>query len=246
MGDDKPSIRLLRHAMTPLCDDLGKPRAFAPWKPVVNACSLCPARCCRMTVRASVADVIRFCRTLDIPWSAGFRLLLGESEAAFEVETPDGPRHLAFALHQDAHGDCANLVNRAGHYRCGAYEARPSACRLYPVAYEAGERRGGADYVLCMVPYGVTEQRERDLKVEIAASIDGWAQHRRIAEAWRAHDGPKDEGSMVRFVLSAAAQEAGMSTETLLTEATPEVRLHALMREVGVSSEASEREAPVP
>lgn len=230
----RPGLRILPSAMTPLCDEDGAPRRFAPWKPVVDACSLCPARCCRMTVRASVADVVRFCGVLDIPWQAGFRLVPGEGEGAFAVEGPDGPRRLDFALHQKDNGDCANLVEHGGYWRCAVYAARPSACRLYPVAYETEDRRGGAGYVLCMVPYGITPSREAELEADIERSLDGWDLHREVHAAWAEAEGPRDAGAMVQFVLQRAAEALGAPTTTLLTSEGPEVRLAASMRAAGL------------
>lgn len=234
-GDDPQRVRILPQAMTPFCEEDGTPRRFAPWKPVVDACSLCPARCCRMTVRCSVADVVRYCRVLDVPWQAGFRLVPGEGPQTFDVAVEGGLRPMEFALLQKEGGDCANLVDHRGYWRCGAYEARPSPCRLYPVAYDAEARRGGASYVLCMVPYGITPSREEELEAEIGRSIDGWAEHQRIADAWREEVGPKTERAMVQFVLTRAAQRFDFDADRLLATDTPDARLHVLMRHTGVT-----------
>lgn len=232
-GEDPHQIRLLPQAMTPLCDEAGAPRGFAPWKPVIDACSLCPARCCRMTVRCSVADVVRYCKVLDVPWQAGFRLVPGEGPQTFDVATADGVRAVEFALHQAPGGDCANLVEHHGYWRCGAYDARPTPCRLYPVSYDAATRKGGAG-VLCLVPYGVTPEREAALKAEIARSIEGWTEHQRIADAWRAVVGPRTEAAMAQFVLTEAAKAFGADASRLLASDSPQERLRQQMLGAGV------------
>ena len=233
-GDDPHQIRLLPTAMTPLATEAGAHRRLGPYRPHLDACALCPARCCRMTVRCSVADVVRFCHVLQLPWQAGFRLIPGNSPESIPARGADGVVDLDFALHQKSNGDCANLVEHRGYWRCGAYAARPSPCRMYPVSYDAATRRGGTPFVQCPVPWAITPEVEARLRIDIATSIEGWALHQQVRRAWVEAGADQDGAAMARFVLARAQQALGLEGPARLEEAPPEARLVTAMRGAGV------------
>ena len=93
MSNDDPQnekrpygLKIIRNAMVPLVDEQGNSRSFGPYKGVVGACNLCPARCCRYTVKVSIPDALRFCTVLGVPFFAGLRLVASDSPRAFTVK----------------------------------------------------------------------------------------------------------------------------------------------------------------
>ncbi|MCA9549470.1 MAG: YkgJ family cysteine cluster protein [Myxococcales bacterium] len=226
-------IKLLPSAMTPLATEEGALRRIGPYLPVLDACRLCPARCCRLTVRCSVADVVRFCHVLQLPWQAGFRIIPGDSPESIPVTTGEGTTNVDFALRQKSNGDCANLVEHAGYWRCGSYAARPSPCRLYPVSYDAPTRAGGTPYVQCPVPWPITPSAELRLKEDIQMSIDGWALHQSLRQAW-IDAGGGDQAAMVQFILTRARDALSLDAPDLLAQGSPDARLFAAMKDARV------------
>ena len=242
-ADDELEIKLTQHALVPLVDADGQPRQFAPFGAHPDACSVCPSRCCRGTVRASVADVVRFCTALKVPYRAAFTLvwsangtgfILDEAPAEWAIDDVDvRPIRADFALRQDANGQCAHLTDLGGHFRCSVYDARPSACRLYPISWSSKDRIGGPPMVFCPVPYAVTPTMEADVRREIAWSIRGRTLHDTLAEEWENEDvdGPRTPETMTRFVLTRAAERLGESPELLFDDRTSTERMHAAVRE---------------
>lgn len=109
---------------------------------MASPCHDCQAPCCRrVDVALSSYDLYRLVRALGVPWQL-------VAEARPQSDGPvllDPARGERFALRLRARADesCTLLVRLpSGHARCGAYEARPSTCRVYPfhVALQAGSR----------------------------------------------------------------------------------------------------------
>ena len=225
-SDNPNQIRLLRHAMVPLATEDGARRQFGPYEPIINACEVCPARCCHWTVRCSIADVVRYLGTLALPYRSGFTFIRGDSDESWPVDVApddsadaiDPTQAVDFVLHRRDDGSCANLVDHGGHLRCSVYAARPTTCRLYPVSWESKERQGGGQVIFCPVPYGVTPSRETQLRADIEWSLEGWKLHREILEEYRAasFDEPRTADHVARFAIPRAAERLGYDPAPML------------------------------
>jgi hypothetical protein len=101
-----------------------------------NPCFGCITACCReYEVELSGFDLWRLVRGLDVTWQA-------LAEVRRDFSTPGGIR--GFLLDESAHryslwlrrrrdGACITLVELPGQQmRCGAHDARPLPCRIYP------------------------------------------------------------------------------------------------------------------
>ena len=242
--DDALEIELTRTAMVPQVDEEGRPRHFAPFGAHRDPCSVCTSRCCRWTVRASVADVVLFCVALSVPYWAGFRLIRAYDPKAFRLDDPPrywtgddarpGDLRAEFVLLRNADGACAHLMDLGGHFRCGVYDARPSACRLYPVSWTSKTRKGAPPMVLCPAPFAVGPQRASDFRRDIARSIRGWEIHEAIHTEWEQADlgldGRRTEDRLAGFVLSRAADRLGVSVDGVLDGRTGQERMMEAMR----------------
>ena len=236
-------LKIVRNAMVPLVDEQGNSRSFGPYKGVVGACNLCPARCCRYTVKVSIPDALRFCTVLGVPFFAGLRLVASDSSRAFTVKYdsrvfPDineadfcGKAEIALNRRED--GGCSHLVEIGGYERCGVYSARPSTCRLYPVVWESEVAQGGPPVISCPVAYGITPDMESSFYRDAAESIENWQLHDDLLEEWEAsseNDFPRDALTFLNFVLSRAAERRGIELEGVLDAGTPFERLAQAMK----------------
>ena len=231
--------------MVPLVDEQGNPRTFSPYKGVVGACNLCPARCCRYMVKVSIPDALRFCRVLGLPFFAGLRLVASDSERAFRVDYDSrlfpefdeanygGKAEIALIQRDD--GGCSHLVGIGGYERCGVYAARPSTCRLYPVVWESDVAQGGPPVISCPVAYGMTPAMEDDFYRDAKESIENWQLHDELLREWEAESERDDESStdaltFLRFVFTKAAERLGVELKEALDLGTPFERLADAMR----------------
>jgi Fe-S-cluster containining protein len=118
-------------------------------RPPASPCDACDARCCRVyVVPLTGDDAFRLARATGVPLH---RLVAcapqHEPEAPGFLLEPDGPVHQLVLAAQAGHpiAPCAFLREEGGVGRCGAYAARPRACRRFPAVREGrsiGAREG--------------------------------------------------------------------------------------------------------
>lgn len=109
---------------------------------LTSPCDGCDARCCRVyVVPVSGDDAFRLARATGVPLH---RLVAcapqREPDGPGFLLDPDGPAHVLVLAAQAGHpmAACAFLVEEGGGGRCGAYAARPRACRRFPAVSEGG------------------------------------------------------------------------------------------------------------
>ncbi|MBK8014275.1 MAG: YkgJ family cysteine cluster protein [Deltaproteobacteria bacterium] len=248
-----PGLRLINTAYTPLLDEAGVPVSrIQPFRPVVQPCRLCPARCCRMRVVVSLWDAVRYASRLNIPLLAG--ITVGSSthqtrgfrvarDARFAElnEYWSGPAELR--LRSSEAGVCLGVVRLNGYERCGVYDARPSACRTYPLSWMTDTRQGGVELIRCPLPYGVTVSEGSQILQDIREGLDGWALHETIVEAWHGHAGdtlPSIE-AFLEFAVPRVAGPMGIDAAPLLEHRAPEARLRDAMVDARVVPDRSRR-----
>lgn len=242
----KYNLKIYRNAMTPLCTEDGTKRQFGPYNPVVDACEICPARCCRLTVKVNLPDAIEFCETLGLPFFAAFRFVAGGGERAFEVEfdgrvvadkkEDEWPGNAEIALRRKDDGSCSMLMNHNGYERCGVYSVRPSTCQLYPLTWTSDVARGGPALVMCPVPYGVTPAQEEAFFAAAECSIERWQVHDRVLDEWKAFEpeGGRTAEAFVMFAVPRAAELMDFGTAKVLKPGSPFERLQEAMIAAGV------------
>lgn len=239
------NVTILKNAMTPFANDDGTPRGKIPlpYLPVLDACNLCPSRCCRLNVKISLPDAIEYCTTLGVPFFAGLTLAPSAHEAhAFRVErdarvNPDHEGWLGTAeiqLRRRADGSCHALVELNGYERCGVYAARPSLCRLYPFSWTSDVARGSPGMILCPVPYGITEAAERQFLRDVERSIEGWELHDDVVAEWNARELAPEARTVEAFLLFAIPRTAellggAIPVDTILARGSPPQRLYEAM-----------------
>lgn len=236
------NLKILKNPYAPLANDDGTPRSPgpAPYLPVLGACNLCPARCCRLNVKVSLGDAIHYCTTLGVPFFAGLTLMPStHATYAFRVErdvrvNPDAEGWLGtveIQLRRTSDGSCRGLIAVGGYERCGVYSARPSLCRMYPMSWTSDVAKGNPGMLLCPVPYGVTEAEERAFLKVAETSIERWEAHEDVVAEWHASTPP--EGRTVEafllFAIPRTAELLGMSHEGVLARGAPHQRLQAAM-----------------
>lgn len=241
------NVKLLRSALTPLANDDGTPRARlpAPYLPVLHACDLCPARCCRLNVKVSLPDAIRYCVTLGVPFFAGLVLVPStHATHAFSVEhdprsmenVGEWPGRAEIQLRRKPDGSCHALISIGGYERCGVYAARPSLCRLYPMSWTSDVAKGSPGMILCPVPYGVTESEERRFLADIETSIENWELHDDVVEEWHRESAPADRtvDAFLAFAVPRTAELLGVDPKGVLDSGTAPERLFQEMRRSGI------------
>lgn len=237
MTDERVELR--PQPFTPTCDSEGRPTSkIAPYLPVRDPCTLCPARCCRLNVKVSLPDALHFCTTLGVPFFAGLTLVPSEDpEHAFALD-PD-PRFVGpedawpgtaeIQLRRREDGGCASLVKVGEHERCGVYSARPSFCRTYPASWRAETVEGGPATILCPVPYGIDPDAEAELRGQIQRSIRLWRLHDEVVGAWNAAEAPRTPEAFLRFAIPRVAARLEVDPGPTLAEGTRDQRLYDAM-----------------
>ena len=239
-------LRIIRNAMVPLTDEDGRARHFGPYKPVLDACNICPARCCRFTVKVSIPDAVRFCVTLGLPFFSGLHLVMGDGPRSFRVThdarifTQISAEHWGgsadIVLRRSEDGSCAHLLNIGGFERCGVYSARPSTCRLYPVVWESDEAQGGPALISCPVAYGLTPTMEQQFYEDAAQSIESWQLHDNLLKQWHERSEDQDNWdvmSFLEFVVSRAAEHMNLDASNILAPGSAYEQLAQAMRQSG-------------
>lgn len=244
MAEDDAGVVLLPQPFTPLADAEGQPRSrLVPYRPVLGACNLCPARCCRLHVKLSVLDAVHFAVTLGVPLFAGLRPVASEDpEHAFRLdrdprvvpEDAPWPGTAELELLRRPDGGCHALVQVGEHERCGVYGARPSFCRTYPVAWRATKMEGGPKVIMCPVPYGVDPDEEARITADVARSIRLWGAHDALVAEWNAGPGPFTVEAFAAFAVPRAAEVLGVSAAQVLAQGNREQRLYDAMLEAKV------------
>lgn len=250
-GEARPRfrIKILQNALAPLAHADGSSRGgIGPYKPVLDACTVCSARCCRLNVKLSLGDAIVFCNTLGVPFFAGLLIVPSEHPLhAFKIEKTEGDKRIKtdlldwtgtgeIALIRREDGACHGVVDVGGHERCGLYSARPSHCRTYPFSWTADEHRGSPGMICCPVPYGVSPAEEQRALADIQRSIELWSLHDEVVAAWNAlpDSQPRAVDAFLEFALPITAERLGMSCDGLLTREPLNRRLYAAMVRSGV------------
>lgn len=242
MSDEKVEIR--GQAFAPLADAEGAPRSrIAPYLPVLNACNLCPARCCRLNVKVCLPDAVHYCATLGVPFFAGLTMVGSEDpEHAFaldegprfaEADTP-WPGRAEIQLRRRKDGRCQSLIKVGEHDRCGVYGARPAFCRTYPVAWTAETVQGGPAAVVCPVPYGITPDHEAELVQDVQRSIRFWGLHDRIVAEWNAMSAPRSVQDFLQFAIPRTCEVLDMEAGLTLVRGDRERRLYQAMLDAKV------------
>lgn len=244
MTERKHNLKILRNAMVPHTAEDGTPLHIGPYQPVRDACEICPARCCRFTVKVSIPDALRFCSILGLPFFAGLTLAPGGGPRSFEIEhdrriNPDvemWPGTADIVLRRADDGSCGMLISVGGHDRCGAYAARPSTCRLYPVTWTSDVAEGGPPLLACPVPYALTPSLQETFFEHALDSIDRWALHDRIIAAWHEQDveGGRTTQAFLHFSMTMAAEELGVDLGRILDVGGPLERLQQAMIDSGI------------
>ncbi len=207
-----------------------------PYRPLLNPCRLCPARCCHTSIKASLPDVIRYCETLEVPIFAGFTVEQTLDERrGFKLDPdprfhdPDDgwPGWAALRLRRAPGGGCAGLIDVGGYARCGVYDARPMNCRLYPVSWEDEHGGGGPQAVLCPAPFAVTPSVEAQVEADAALARRWWAVHEAAVAQWNQSEPPdRSLERALESLLTGAAAELGRSLPpVVLALGTPGQRL---------------------
>jgi Fe-S-cluster containining protein len=231
----QPRLEVLHTAMTPRCSEDGKPKLFTPYQPHLAACELCPARCCRLQVEASLPDAVEICSTLGLPFFAALTIAPSDGAHSFPVE--GDPRFVApgdgwpgrgeIVLGRKPDGACGFLVEHQGYWRCSAYGLRPSACRLYPFGWRRGQEEGGPFALLCPVPYAVTPAVERRFVEDFERGQHRWKIHDRLIAEWSQRTGGRTAGDFLAFALPRAAEAIGVALGPALEGGSADERLAA-------------------
>lgn len=241
----KFNVQIARNAMTPRVHDDGRPLHKGPYLPVLGACNVCTARCCRLQVKISLPDAIDFCRTLGLPFFSAISIIPASGaqrsfdlleDPRIETRLSDFKGKAELALKRKDDGSCRFLMNIDGFERCGVYGLRPSTCRLYPFTWDSDVARGGPHVVLCPVPYGVTADEERRFLEDAERSIERWQIHDEVLELWKNHE--PQEGRTVdaflEFAINATAQRMGVDPLPVFDQRPSEARMIDSMMYAGV------------
>ncbi len=236
------NIKILQAAYTPLTDESGVPKSrIRPYLPVLDACSLCPSRCCRLTVKLSLPDAVHYCNTLQVPFFAGLTFTPGDHvhhafavdrDARIVPETDGWPGKAEIMLRRSEDGACQSLIRVGGYERCGVYEARPSLCRLYPAAWNSDVAKGGPEAILCPVAYGIAPAEEARLKEHIERSILFWEWHDDVVQAWNESEEPRTTEAFLEFAVPRTIEKMGLDAsvrDVVLASGHPEQRMFKRM-----------------
>ncbi len=242
MTDEKVEIR--GQGFAPLADAKGAPRSrIAPYLPVLQACNLCQARCCRLNVKVCLPDAVHYCATLGVPFFAGLTMVPSEDpEHAFQLD--EGPRFrqegkpwpgtAEIQLRRREDGGCTSLIRVGEHERCGVYGARPAFCRTYPAAWTAETMQGGPAAIVCPVPYGIDPAHEAELVQDIQRSIRFWGLHDRIVAEWNQMSTSRSVQEFLQFAIPRTCEALDMEAGLTLARGDRERRLYQAMLDAKV------------
>lgn len=173
-----------------------------------GGCATCVGQCCRRyLVPVTAADVGRIVAATALH-PAEFLALheVTGGRRGFRLD-PAGPPHLLVLDQREAPDQsCVFLMELpGGHGRCGAYAARPLACRTFPMVLRHGTAALRPD-----TPCGPTgwnlaamdlSARRRQLREQAAA----WGVHARVVAEWNAMvdagGAPRSPAQLFRFLL---------------------------------------------
>lgn len=244
--DEPPALRVLHTPWAPVTDAEGRSASkIQPYPPMVSPCKVCPARCCHTIVKASLPDVLRWCRTLDLPFFAGFwiepsldarRGFLLDRDPRL-VDPDDGwPGRAEIRLRRRPGGACIGLTDVGGYPRCGVYAARPNVCRLYPISWAHGDERAGPEAILCPAPFAVTPSVAVQAEADAVLARRWWGVHEAVVAEWAAAEVP-DRGLErgLGFLLERAADRLGEPVpEVALARGDPDARLGVELADRGI------------
>lgn len=134
-------------------------------------CSECHSPCCvAYVVPITGFDLWRMMRSLGLPWQS-VAVVRSDYESFWDAFGLDetGQRHGLF-LRTRSTGDCQFLLGLPeGRPRCGAYAARPLACRVYPFKAIA---EPGRPFALELLHHAMCPPRERAGFERLAPSFE--------------------------------------------------------------------------
>ena len=225
-------FRVLHSPYVPLTDASGQPKSrLQPYPPMVNPCRLCPAKCCSSVVRVTLQDVLHFCSVTALPLLAAFSLEPSEdSRRGFRMVEPDRrfwsqdgpwPGFGELRLRHDTSGTCRVLKDVGGYARCGAYEARPMSCRLYPVFWEDEHGKAGPKAILCPAPFAVTPDVAEQTEQYAPIARRHWVLHEEVAEEWNTGE-QEDLGvfAALRFAFTRMTERMNESLPSVVLDAS--------------------------
>ena len=234
-------FELVRNAMTPLANEDGSARGFGPYAPVLRACDVCPARCCRCQVKCSLPDAVHFCTTLGLPFFVPLEIVAAEPgprtariDADPRAISPEADwRGAVEIVLRRKEGACVSLLRVGGYERCGAYAARPMTCRIYPLSWQEGlDVHFGPSKILCAVPYAVTPSAELQLQADIVRYHEYWRLHEEVIAEWEARPdhAPRTLEAFLEFALPRTAEKMGVELGPTLARGSPDARLYQAMQ----------------
>lgn len=153
-----------------------------------SPCFGCTTPCCfEYVVPVNGHDLWRLVRALAVPWSAlaAVRTTPDDWGESFTLHR-GGPRR-AFLLRQRAGGGCSLLMTVGSAHRCGVHDARPLACRVYPLQ-SAWRAPTGVDFLshaLCPPPQRARfEAQKGRLADAVVADLLERALYLRVIARW--------------------------------------------------------------
>lgn len=224
------NVEIKHQPQAPLCDADGTPRSkLTPYLPVLNACSSCTSHCCSLHVAVALPDVLRFCETMAVPFYSGlcfapvenpghgFRI---DADALNKPPPEDWDGLAEIQLRRREGGQCVNLLSIDDRSRCGAYGARPSFCRTYPVAWTSEVATGGPRNIQCPVPYGVDPEHEAQMVKDVEDAILRWEVHDDVVAEWNAREGGTSALEFLQFCLPRTSELFGEPLKYALEDGT--------------------------
>jgi Fe-S-cluster containining protein len=153
-----------------------------------SPCFGCPTACCfEYVVPINGHDLWRLTRALAVPWSAlvSVRTTPDDWGESFTLHR-GGARH-SLLLRKRAGGGCALLMTVGQDHRCGVHEARPLACRVYPL-HSAWRAPTGVDFLshaLCPPPQRARfEAQKGQLADSVVAELHERTLYLRVVARW--------------------------------------------------------------
>ena len=241
------SFRIIHTPFVSVTDAQGRSQSKRqPYRPMLDPCRLCPARCCHTEVKVSLPDVIRLCGTLKLPFFAAFvfepstnhrrgiRLAQDDRLSALDEEWTGLAE---IRMRRRDNGGCFGLNDIGGYLRCGVYDARPMNCRLYPLSWEDDAGRFGPTSVLCPAPFAVTPEVARQAESDAATAHGYWSIHETAVARWNASTTEATVEAALPFLLTEVAAALDVQLDpVILIDGTPEQRLGRELLDRGILS----------